>query len=98
MAAAGGVLAEIIRDRTLRLAPIDFATAGEMLGELRTLAPLAGYRGRPKGDLDAVAQALVSLSQLAQDPTIAEAEINPLIVRATGEGAVAVDILVRRAA
>jgi succinyl-CoA synthetase beta subunit len=95
MAAAGGVLAEILRDRSLRMAPVDLATAHEMLAELRALAPLAGYRGSPKGDLDAVARALVSLSQLAHDPTIAEAELNPLIVRPAGAGALAVDVLVK---
>ncbi len=97
MAAAGGVLAEILRDRNLRLAPVDLATAREMLSELRALASLAGYRGSRKGDLDAVAQALVSLSQLAHDPTVAEAEINPLIVRPAGAGVLAVDVLVRLA-
>ncbi len=95
MAAAGGVLAEIMRDRSLRLAPVDLATAREMLSELRALAPLAGYRGSRKGDLEAVAQALVSLSQLAHDPTVAEAEINPLIVGPAGAGALAVDVLVK---
>ncbi len=95
MAAAGGVLAEIMRDRSLRLAPVDLATAREMLSELRALAPLAGYRGSRKGDLEAVAQALVSLSQLAHDPAVAEAEINPLIVGPAGAGALAVDVLVK---
>jgi succinyl-CoA synthetase beta subunit len=58
---------------------------------------VAGYRGKPAGDLDALAQALVALSQLAVygGPTVAEAEINPLIVRAKGEGVIAVDALVR---
>ena len=59
------------------------------------LAALAGYRGKPKGDLDAVAKAIVALSQLADDPTVAEAEINPLIVRPAGQGVIAVDAVVR---
>ena len=96
MLAAGGVLAEIYRDRTLRLAPVDLATAQEMIGEVRGLAALAGYRNRPAGDLDALARAIVALSQLAalQEP-VAEAEINPLIVRPQGQGVIAVDALVR---
>jgi succinyl-CoA synthetase beta subunit len=93
--AAGGVLAEIERDRNLRLAPIDLAGAREMIDELRSLVALSGYRGRPKGDLEALAQALAALSQLADDASIAEAEINPLIVRPVGEGVIAVDALVR---
>jgi acetate---CoA ligase (ADP-forming) len=97
MVAAGGVLAEIYRDRSLRLAPVDLATAHEMIGEVAALKALAGYRGRPPGDLEALAKALVALSQLAvmDGPAVAEAEINPLMVRGKGQGVVAVDALVK---
>jgi acyl-CoA synthetase (NDP forming) len=97
MVAAGGVLAEITRDRSLRMAPVDLEIAREMIAEVRSLVPLSGYRGKPKGDLDALAQAIVALSVLADDPSIAEAEINPLIVLPAGRGVVAVDALVKRA-
>ena len=97
MVAAGGVLTEIARDRSLRLAPIDLATAHEMIAEVRALIALAGYRGRPAGDLDALAHAMVALSWLADDANIAEAEINPLIVREAGQGVIAVDALVKLA-
>ena len=97
MVAAGGVLTEIARDRSLRVAPVDLATAHEMIAEVRSLTALAGYRGRPAGDLDALAHAIVALSRLAGDASIAEAEINPLIVRPAGEGVVAVDALVKLA-
>jgi acyl-CoA synthetase (NDP forming) len=99
MLAAGGVLAEILRDRSIRLAPVDLAEAKVMIGEVTTLKALAGYRGKPPGDLDALAQALVSLSRLAvhDGPAVAEAEINPLIVRQKGEGVIAVDALVKLA-
>jgi acetate---CoA ligase (ADP-forming) len=93
LVAAGGVLTEIARDRALRLAPVDLATAHEMIAEVRSLVMLAGYRGKPKGDLDVLARAIVALSQLADDPAVAEAEINPLIVME--QGVVAVDALVR---
>ena len=46
MLAAGGVLAEIHRDRSLRLAPVDLAEAQAMIGEVAALKALAGYRGR----------------------------------------------------
>ena len=87
MVAAGGVLAEIYRDRSLRLAPVDLATAHEMVGEVAALKALAGYRGKPTGDLDALANALVALSKLAvlDGPAVAEAEVNPLMVRAKGQ-------------
>jgi acyl-CoA synthetase (NDP forming) len=97
MVAAGGVLTEIARDRSLRLAPVDLATAHEMIAEVRSLIALAGYRGRPAGDLDALAHAIVALSRLADDASLAEAEINPLIVREAGGGVIAVDALVKLA-
>ena len=95
MVAAGGILAEVMRDRSLRLAPVDLDTAREMIAEVRGLIPLSGYRGKPKGDLDALAQAIVALSKLADDADVVEAEINPLIVRPAGQGVVAVDALVK---
>jgi acyl-CoA synthetase (NDP forming) len=95
MVAAGGVYTEIYRDRSLRIAPVDLATAHAMIGEVKAFAMLKGFRGKPAGDLDALAKAIVALSQLAlqNDPAIAEAEVNPLMVRA--DGVVAVDALVR---
>jgi acyl-CoA synthetase (NDP forming) len=97
MLAAGGIFAEIHRDRSLRLAPVDLVEARAMIGEVKALKALAGYRGRPAGDLDAVADTLVALSQLAgaEGPAVAEAEVNPLIV--LPKGVVAVDALVRLA-
>jgi acyl-CoA synthetase (NDP forming) len=96
MLAAGGVLAEIYRDRALRLAPVDLAIAQEMIADVHGLAALAGYRNRAAGDLGALARTIVALSQLAAaDPSVAEAEINPLMVLPPGQGVVAVDALVR---
>jgi acyl-CoA synthetase (NDP forming) len=95
MVAMGGILTEIYRDRSLRLAPVDLAAAHEMIAEVRGLATLKGFRGKPAGDLDALAHAVVALSRLADDPSILEAEINPLIVRAAGDGVVAVDAVMR---
>jgi len=95
MVAAGGVFTEIYRDRALRLAPVDLPTAHAMIAEVKAFATLKGFRGKPAGDLDALARAIEALSRLAllNDPAIAEAEINPLIVKT--EGVVAVDALVR---
>ena len=97
MLAAGGILAEIHRDRALRPAPIDLDDAREMIGEVKALKAFAGYRGKPAGDLDALARALVSLSQLAvmEGPAVAEAEVNPLMVLPKGQGVLAVDALVK---
>ena len=91
---AGGALAEIYRDYALRLAPVTEEEAAAMIAEVKGLATLRGYRGLPRGDLRALAQAVAALSRLAlvAGQPVAEAEINPLIVK--GEGAVAVDGLV----
>ncbi len=93
----GGVLAEIYGDATVRPAPVDTATAREMINEVRGLAPIRGYRNMPKGDLDALAGAVAAVSRLAaiERPCILEAEINPLCVAKAGAGVLAVDALVR---
>ena len=89
---AGGTLAELYRDVVLRLAPVTLDEAREMIAEVRGFEPLRGYRNAPRGDLEALARAVVSHSQLAARPEVLEAEINPLIVKA--DGVVGVDSLV----
>jgi acyl-CoA synthetase (NDP forming) len=95
MLAAGGLLAEIHRDRSIRLAPVDMETAREMVGEVASFRALRGYRGRAPADLEALAGAVVALSRLADDPAVLEAEVNPLVVMEEGRGVVAVDALAR---
>jgi len=91
---AGGTLAEIYRDYALRVAPVSEEEAAVMIGEVKGFATLRGYRGLPRGDVRALAQAVAALSRLAlvSGRPVAEAEINPLIVKR--EGVVAVDGLV----
>lgn len=93
--AAGGIWAEIARDRSIRLAPVNTAVAWDMIHEVRALQALTGLRGKPKGDLAALAQAICALSQLAVRPELGvlEAEVNPMIVMGEGEGVLAVDAL-----
>ncbi len=92
----GGILSEVYGDVAIRVAPVSAETARGMIEEVKGLAPLRGYRGLPMGDLDALADAIVALSNLARlpDARIREAEINPLLVRKKGDGVVAVDGLV----
>jgi len=88
----GGVLAEIYRDLALRLAPVTEEEAGRMIEEVKGLAVIRGYRGLPRGDTAALARAVSAFSGLAHvERRVAEAEINPLIVKPEGEGVVAVD-------
>jgi acyl-CoA synthetase (NDP forming) len=89
---AGGVLAELYRDFAIRTAPVSEEEARAMIEEVKGLAPIRGYRNLPRGDIDALSKAIVQISRLASIEGISEAEINPLIVKATG--VVAVDGLV----
>lgn len=99
MLAAGGVLTEIYRDRALRIAPVDRATALDMIAEVKGLKALAGYRGNARGDLDALADLVVAMSNLATlaDARVLEAEANPVMVLEAGHGVLAVDALVKLA-
>jgi acyl-CoA synthetase (NDP forming) len=89
----GGVYVEVLKDVTLRLAPVDRATAREMIRAIKGFALLAGARGKPPVDLDALADAIVAMSRFgAAHADVTSAEINPFI--ALPDGGVAVDALV----
>ena len=94
---AGGVAVELLRDVSRRLAPVNEATAVAMIRQLRTFPLLDGYRGRPRADLDALARAIASVSELAavNADRLEALEVNPLIVRESGRGAIAVDCVLR---
>jgi succinyl-CoA synthetase beta subunit len=94
--AAGGIYTEIYKDRSIRLAPVDLATAHDMIAALSISRVFQGFRNNPHGDMEALAQAIVAISQLAvnQSAVVVDAEINPLIINRVGEGVVAVDALV----
>ena len=92
----GGVLAEIYKDAATRLAPVDESEARQMIDEVKGLATIRGYRNLPRGDVTALAKTIAAFSALAHKDfaDVAEAEINPLLVKADGQGVVAVDGLV----
>jgi hypothetical protein len=94
----GGVLAEIYHDITVAMAPVTVKAARDMIEKVRGLAPIRGYRNLPRGDVDALARAITAWSTLAMLPgsNITEAELNPLVVGAEGQGVVAVDALLIR--
>ena len=91
----GGVLVEIIGDSRSILLPTDRATVARNLDALKAAALIAGYRGKPAGDREAVIDAVMAVGRFAEDHRgrLAELDINPLMVRA--EGAVAADALLR---
>ena len=90
----GGTLAELYDDTAFAVSPVTPEAARAMVARVKGLAPLAGYRGGAQGDVAALVRAIVAISSLAHHPSVVEAEINPLIVRKAGSGAVAVDGLV----
>ena len=91
---AGGTLAELYKDFALSLAPVSVEEAEAMIARVKGFAVLRGYRKLPRGDVAALARAVAAFSRIALLPgqPVAEAEINPMIVKA--EGVVAVDGLV----
>ncbi|GAB7545007.1 acetate--CoA ligase family protein [Cupriavidus sp. 8B] len=97
MLSAGGIAAELRPDVSLRPAPVTHDDAMEMIGEVRSTALIRGFRGLPRGDVGALADAIVRFSRLAafEGVRVLEAEINPLFVRA--DGVVGVDCVVRLA-
>ncbi|MFA7436606.1 acetate--CoA ligase family protein [Castellaniella sp.] len=92
---AGGIAAELNQDYSIRLAPVGLSTARQMITEVRLTRLVRGYRNLPQGDIDALADAIVRFSHLADldSPVVEEAEVNPLFVQENG--VVAIDALVR---
>jgi len=93
----GGIFAEVLKDVAFRLAPVSPSVAREMIAETRGYAVLQGLRGKPAADIGALADALVRVSALALDleDSLAELDVNPLIVLERGRGVVAADALIR---
>lgn len=92
----GGVMAELLDDAVLDRAPVGVDRARELIERLRGRALLAGFRGAPEADLDALAQVVSAVSEFGDDyrDRLSELDLNPVLVRPRGSGAVAVDALV----
>ena len=89
----GGVLVEVVEDVQVALAPISPDHALTMMRRLKLWPLLDGVRGRPAADVTAAAEAASRVSHLAAGlgGRLVELDVNPLIVGAVGDGAVAVD-------
>ncbi len=93
IAGLGGVLAEILDDVAVELAPLSSSIAATMLDRLRGSRILDGVRGRPAVDRSAVIELIVALADLGcRRPDLLEVDLNPVI--ASSSGARAVDALV----
>ncbi|HSY44830.1 MAG TPA: acetate--CoA ligase family protein [Steroidobacteraceae bacterium] len=89
----GGILVEVLKDITFRLAPATREEALSMLDGIAAAEILRGVRGAPAVDREALATMIVNVSQLVADfPEISELDLNPVF--ATPEGATAADVRV----
>jgi len=89
----GGIYVEVLRDVAFRVAPMSRQQARQMVESIRSYKLLTGVRGQAPADLNAVVDTILRVAQLVVDfPEIAELDINPLLVREQGQGAVAVDM------
>jgi acetyl coenzyme A synthetase (ADP forming)-like protein len=88
----GGIYVEVLKDVAFRIAPLSVESADAMIRDIHSFPLLRGVRGEAPADIEGIRDALLRLSQMAIDfPEIIEADINPLLVRPEGQGAVAVD-------
>jgi acetyltransferase len=89
----GGLYVEVLEDVAFRLAPLSEEDAREMVMETAAGKLLAGVRGQPQRDIDAVVATIRGIGQLMVDlPEVTEVDLNPLILGEAGAGAWAVDV------
>lgn len=92
----GGVTAEAIGDVAFRLQPLTDVDAEELIGSVKAARLLRGYRGSPPADIPALRNILLRISRLVEDiPEITDLDLNPVLVRPGGQGAVALDARLR---
>jgi acetate---CoA ligase (ADP-forming) len=94
---AGGILTELLRDSTTLLPPFTTSSINAAISRLKVSKLLAGFRGKPAGDVPALVSTVLACTRYADANlnALVELDINPVIVRPAGRGAVAVDALIR---
>jgi acyl-CoA synthetase (NDP forming) len=94
---SGGVFTEIIADSVSLLPPWTRDAIATGLRRLTIAKLLGGYRGKPAADVDALIEAILSVARYATANVsrLVELDVNPIIVRPAGRGAVAVDVMLR---
>jgi acetyl-CoA synthetase len=94
---AGGVLTELLKDTVSLLPPFTAPTIEAAVRKLSVAKLLTGYRGRPPADIPALVETALACTRYAAANvnSLLELDINPVIVRPAGRGAVAVDALIR---
>ncbi len=94
---AGGVFTELLADSVTVLPPWTRGSIASALKGLKAAKLLAGYRGKRPGDMDALIDTVLNVTRYgaAHLSTLIEIDVNPVIVRPAGFGAVAVDVMIR---
>lgn len=94
--AGGGTMVELLRDATTLLLPASRTDIAAALASLKVAQLLAGWRGKPAGNVEAAVDAIAAIAAfaMAHGDSLVELDVNPLIV--TGDGATAADVLLRR--
>ncbi len=94
---SGGVLTELWQDSHSLLPPWSRDRVDAALGTLKVARLLDGFRGKPRGDRAALLDNVMAVAAYARahESRLLEIDVNPLIVRPEGRGAVAVDALIR---
>ncbi len=96
MVGLGGVLVEALGDTALAPVPLHREAALALIGRLKGAKVFGPWRGWPAADTDALADVMVKLAQFAADhaDTVAEVDLNPVIVHGKGDGVSIVDALI----
>jgi acetate---CoA ligase (ADP-forming) len=94
---SGGVFTELLSDSVTLLPPWTRESIASALGGLKVAKLLAGYRGKPPGDVPALIDTVLNVTRYATAnlATLIEIDVNPVIVGPAGLGAVAVDAMIR---
>jgi len=88
----GGVQVELLQDVAFRIHPVTDRDVHEMVRAVRAFRLLEGYRSAPAGDIAALEEVLLRISQMVENhPQIAEMDLNPIKVLAPGHGCLVVD-------
>ncbi len=94
---SGGILVELVGDSRTLLLPVSGEEVREAILSLKAAKLIAGFRGKPAGDIDGAVAAVMAVARYTQANAarLAELDVNPLLVRPKGKGAVAADALIR---
>ena len=76
----GGIFSEVLKDTSLRIAPVSKSEAKEMIKEIRGYEVLKGFRGRGSANIKKIIETIVNLSNLSFKEEIAEIDLNPIII------------------